>query len=70
MSSAPFVLLADVERVHFSPSRTSRSVGCLSKIWGGAHVAFFVAWTLEIPTDSLDGMLKARGRYIQLAFGP
>lgn len=39
-SSASYILRVDVERVHFSSSRTSRSVGCLSKTRGGARVIF------------------------------
>jgi hypothetical protein len=35
--SAPFAFRTDGERVHFSPGRTSRSVGCRSTAHGGVR---------------------------------
>lgn len=60
----PSFRLKDVERVHFSPSRSSRSVGCCSTVRGISTRAriFRRARKQRKPNSSPDGALMAGGR--------
>lgn len=60
------------ERVHFSPSRTSRPVGCRSKDRGGDRVAPSGRFRSDprLPACSPDGIVVARGRELKIRVRP
>lgn len=63
-SLRPRSLCRGDERVHFSPSRTSRPVGCRPKDRGGDRVAPSGCFRSDprLPACSPDGIVVARGR--------
>lgn len=71
-SLRPRSLCRGDERVHFSPSRTSRPVGCRPKDRGGDRVAPSGCFRSDprLPACSPDGTAVARGRESKFASGP